>query len=264
MTRVSKKIHEKISRWDAYESAAKTKYGNDIRVIKSPWATKQVQELRFEVTVVQSDPEPLEKARTTSDINMKEYINYSEKDNDETLVRVTKKKIRSLDNRYMFSTTKGVHWDVGGNIGAQVMGLGLSMVGISAGISGNYGKQKSTTTEKEKSESESSEYCYEQEEKIVVPAMTKVNARITTYAMKYEQGYTLKLSLPKKFTLRVLYKTRLNQIFCGSILGTLTSANLLHGLPGYEEEDDEVSILQDGTLAWVGEGSKIDKLVQPL
>ena len=197
---------ERLTLWELYERAAKNKYGQHIHVMETHWAMQLVENLGFEVAVIHSDPEPTEKTRIIADINMKEYINYSDKGVDETLVRVAKKKTQSLGSRYQFSATKGVNWGVGGNIGAQVMGL--AMAGVSAGIGGNYSKEKSTTTEAEQNEAKSVEFCYEQEEKIMVPPMTKIFARITSYAMKYEQGYTIKISLPKSLSINVLYKNR--------------------------------------------------------
>ena len=168
----------------------------------------------------------------------------------------------SFGNRYQFSTTEGVNWNLGGNIGAQVMGV--AMAGGNASFGASYGKQKSTTTESEQNEARGTEFSYEQEEKILVQPMTKVTALITTYAMKYEQGYTIKISLPKDFSLSDMYKNRWNQMCCGANWGRLWASDLLSELPGYSEDDEMVSFLQNGTLSWIGEGSKIDKTVEPL
>jgi len=61
-----------------------------------------------------------------------------------------------------------------------------------------------------------------------------------------------------------MYKTRCNQWFCGANWGRIAAADLLSELPGYSEEDDKVSFLQEGTLSWIGEGSKVEKIVEPL
>ena len=124
---------------------------------------------------------------------MKEYTNHGQKEVDETLVKVHKATSRSQGNRYQFSTTKGVNWGFGGNIGAQVMGL--AMAGGSANISANYSRNKSTTTGQEQSADNSFSFTYSQEEKMSVSPGTRVKARITTYSMKYEQEYTLKFSI---------------------------------------------------------------------
>ena len=255
-------MEEKVTMWEVFERAAKNKFGYNIRVVKARWVTKQVEDLSFEITVVKADPAPTEKSRTIADINMKEYFNPSDTSVDETTVRITKKNTRSLESRYQFSTTKGVSWDVGGNIGAQVMGLATA--GVSGSIGGSYGRQKSTTSENEQSQAHGFEIGYEQEEKIYVQPHTKVKATITTYAMKYEQGYTIKLGLPKDVTLNLMYKNRCNQWFCGASWGRISASELLNELPGYSEEDDKVSFLQEGTLSWIGEGSKVEKIVEPL
>ena len=78
--------------------------------------------------------------------------------------------------------------------------------------------------------------------------------------MKYEQGYTIKISLPKDFSMSVMYKNWC----CGANWGRLWASDLLSELPGYSEDDEMVSFLQNGTLSWIGEGSKIDKTVEPL
>ena len=260
--RANYSVGDRMTMWEVLERAAKTKFGYNIKVVKARWITKQVEDLSFIISVVKADPAPTEKSRTIADINMKEYFNPSDTSVDETTVRITKKNTRSLENRYQFSTTKGVSWGVGGNIGAQVMGLATA--GGSASIGGSYGKQKSTTTENEQSQAHGFEIGYEQEEKICVQPHTKMKATITTYAMKYEQGYTIKLSLPKGVTLNLMYKNRCNQWCCGASLGRISASELLSELPGYSEEDDVVSFLQDGTLSWIGEGSKVEKSVEPL
>ena len=171
---------ERLTMWEVFEGAAKARYGSQIKVVKAPWVTKQINNLGFEVSVVRADLEPKEKTRTTADINMKEYINDSDKSVDETIVRVSKKRLRSFGNHYQFSTTEGVNWNLGGNIGAQVMGV--AMAGGNASFGASYGKQKSTTTESEQNEARGTEFSYEQEEKILVQPMTKVTALITTYS----------------------------------------------------------------------------------
>ncbi len=184
----------KTSWWELFENAAKRQYGASIKVVKTSWATSKLNDLNFEISVVSADPKPIEARRTIIDINMKEYTNRCEKEVDETMVKVTKTSSKSTGSRYNFSTTKGVDWGIGGNIGAQVMGL--AMVGGSASVSGNYGKHKSTTNEKEETQNDMFGFSYEQQEKIMVPPMSHVKAKITTYSMKYEQGYTIKFSLP--------------------------------------------------------------------
>ena len=253
---------DKLTLWQVYEQAAKNKFGSNIKVISLPRIEKQVEDLSFEISVVRADPEPTEKTRTIADINMKEYSNPADTSVDETIVRMTKKNTSSAGNRYQFSTTKGVSWDVGGNIGAQVMGV--AMGGAGGSIGGRYGKVKSSTTVNEQNLAQGFEIGYDQEEKICVQPHTKLKATITTYAMKYEQGYTIKLTIPKDVTLDLVYKNRCNQLLCGALWSKITAAELLSELPGYSEEDDKISFLQEGTLSWIGEGTKVEKTVEPL
>ena len=84
---------ERLTMWEVFERATKTRYGSQIKVVKAPWVTKQINNLGFEVSVVRADLEPKEKTRTMVDINMKEYINNSDKSVDETIVRVSKKRL---------------------------------------------------------------------------------------------------------------------------------------------------------------------------
>ena len=144
--------------------------------------------------------------------------------------------------------------------------MGLATAGASGSIvEGNGGRKKFITSKKEQKQAPGFEMIYEQQEKICIQPNTKVKATITTYAMKYEQGYTIKLSLPKEVTLNLMYNNRCSQwFFCGASWGRISAAELLGELPGYSEEDDKVSFLQEGTLSWIGEGSKVEKIVESL
>ena len=248
------------------EGAAKKKYGNNIKMLKAPWAIRHLDNLKFDISVNSAEREPREARRTIVDINMKEYTNHGETEVDETLVRISKKSSHSEGSRYNFSSTKGINWNIGGGIGANIGAtvMGLATAGGSASLTANYGKQKSTTTEEETTKEASFEYCYEQEEKIKIPPMTQLKAKIITYSMNYEQGYTLKVSLPSTSRIRMWYKTKCQQICCGKRCGYISAGELLQSLPSYSEEDDKVSFLQSGTLSWNGEGSSINKVVEPL
>lgn len=150
---------------------------------------------------------------------MKEYTNHGLKGDDETMVKAIKSTSRSLENRYQFSETKGSNWNLGGNIGAQV--IGMATAGVSGGIGANYGWNKSTTSGGEQSEDNTTSISYEQEERIKVPPGTRVKARITSYKVKYEQQYTIKVGINSNFNIPVTYKTRCQQCCCGSNSGTV-------------------------------------------
>ena len=94
--------------------------------------------------------------------------------------------------------------------------------------------------------------------------MTRVKAKITSYSMKYEQGYSVKFSISSSFSLPVIYKTQCNQQLCGSKSGRISAAELLKSQPDFRDEDGKVSFTGQGTLSWIGEGSSIDKIVEPI
>ena len=253
-----------VTFWDLYERAAKNMYGENIRVIKTPWAKQQVDNLSFTITVANAEQTPKETSRTIIDINMKEYTNRGQKEIDETMVKVSKSTSKTKGSRYSFSTTKGVDWGIGGNLGAQIMGL--SMVGGNASISANYGRHKSKTTSQEESEDNCFTISYEQEEKISVPPGTRVKATITSYSVKYEQRYTIKLSILGSLNLPVTYRTRCQQMCFGICRnsGFVNIKQMLQTLPNYCVEEDMATFTQDGILSWIGQGSAIDKSEEPL
>ena len=99
-----------VTFWDLYERAAKNLYGENIRVIKTPWAQKQLDELNFQISVVDAEQTPKETSHTIIDINMKEYTNRGQKEIDKTMVKVSKSTSKTKGSCYSFSTTKGVDW----------------------------------------------------------------------------------------------------------------------------------------------------------
>ena len=246
MEMASRSNTNKTTMWELFEQTAKDQYGEDIKVVKTIWAQEQLDNLEFDITLEDVDEEPKEARRTIMDINMKEYKNTGE-ECDESVVRVEKSTSKSKESRYNFSTTTGVDWGVGGNIGAQIMGV--AMAGGSFGVKADYHKHKSETAGKSETTGSNFTFGYTQEEKIKVPPMTKIKAKITTYSMKYEQRYTLRLSLPTDLTIPLLYKTKCQALLCGSKSTRISAEQLLYGLRGYRKEDDKVSFLQDGTLS---------------
>ncbi len=262
-----KKDDNTVTFWQLFERAAKQKYGQNICVVKTDDHETKVNNIDFQLSVVAMDPKPSEKTRTIVDINMKEYINYGKVAQDESVVQINKKSSKTEGGRYTFSSTKGVNFGFGGNIGAQVMGAAVA--GGSIGISGHYDKSKSTTEEAEKSSTEGTEYCYNQEEKIVVPPGTRVKATITTYRMKYEIKYTIKLSVGRNEYLRMAYRNTCQRHLCCGVFrssGWVNIRDMFSTLPNYnpDDEDETASFTQDGVLSWVGEGCSVEKFEEPL
>lgn len=205
---------------------------------------------------------PKETRRTVIDVNMKEYTNHGLKGDDETMVKVIKSTSQSLGNRYQFSETKGSNWNLGGNIGAQV--IGMATAGVSGGIGANYGRNKSTTSGGEQSEDNTTSISYEQEERIKVPPGTRVKARITSYKVKYEQQYTIKVGINSNFNIPVTYKTRCQQCCCGSNSGTVNITQMLNTLPYYSLEGGKATLTLVGTLSWITDGCSVEKFEESL
>lgn len=162
-----------VTLWDMYVRAAQFMYGNDIKVVKTARITNDLNKLCFTVSVHSSDQQVIQRTKTVADITCKEYINNSDKEIDETLIRV--KKNYNAGNQYQFTPSNGVNWGVTGNIGATVMGLamsgGIALVGpmytnsqgneefTSLNFSYEHEEKKNTTFEQ--SESEGHYQCHQ-------------------------------------------------------------------------------------------------------
>ena len=266
MSRRTGKKNDNVTFWQLYERAAKARYGEDIRIVKTDWYKKNVDNIidKFELCIIDQEKEPREVQRTIVDINMKEYENHGTHAQlqDESHVKMEKQTSTTKGERYSFSTTKGVNYGLGGNIGLKLVGL------VSLGADAKVEKSKSKTEETEKTSQEVYSFSYHQEEKIVVPAGKCVKAKITTYRMKYDSDYTLKFSINRDATIPLCYRTTCQYFLfnmCRSY-GKVSVRDMISTLPGFngEDEDDTASYTQPGTLTWVGEGCSVDKKEMPL
>ena len=116
-----------ITIWDLYENAARTKYGQNIQVLKTQSFTKQLCGLQFDVSIVSADPQPVEIQRAAVDISTKEYANHDRKEADKTVIKVESAADSAWDrSRYHFSTTRGASCGIGSDIGPQVMRLAIT------------------------------------------------------------------------------------------------------------------------------------------
>ena len=251
------------------ESAARQKYGENIRVLtKNFFVDRNIRAFwnRFRINSVRMiGNKPVETRRTIADINTKTYINRGT-DQGESTVEITKKTEQSKGRSYEWSTTEGVTWGINASIGAQIAGVaGPVTAGVTAGLGGSYQHQKTEQRTESKTTSEAFSFQYAQKETFVVPPRTKVNATITTYAVRHEQEYTVEFAFPVT-TVIIRYKVPLQRCFADfcSNRGFITASDILGGLPGYREEDGWVYFTQAGKLRWSGEGCKVDKTEEPL
>ena len=249
-----------VTFWQLYERAARARYGEDITIIKTPLAERMVNNIEFQVTVVDKEREPREATRTIVGITTKEYSNRGKDTQDETVVKIYKTSPpTSKGERYSFFTTEGVNFGIGGNIAAQVMGL--SITGGSLRITGQF----SAT---EQSNEHGYSVSYHQEEKISVPPGTRVTAKIVSYSIKYEMFYTLKFSVKRSATVPLVYMSNCQRLCfraCRSS-GVVYASDMISTLPNYngEDADGTASFVQTGTLFWIGEGCSVDKLEESL
>ena len=252
--------YEETTLWGLYVAAAKRRFGRSIQVLKPSWIEQKLNNLSFYLSIESAETEPRETRRTVVDINTKDFTNLSEKEVDETMIKIRKNALETNLTRYTFSGRTGLVWGLGENIGAQVMRLavGGGCVMVNIGYQQQYCHDKRSDFE----------FSYNQEERITIPPMSQVKVKVTTYLKKYEQGYTLKFSLPSYLMIPVVYKTKCQQMFgCCCSRHTsryISAAQLCQTLPGYQEEGGYVSFIQPGTLSWVGEGSTVHKEVQSL
>ena len=252
--------YEETTLWGLYVAAAKRSFGRSIKVLKPLWIEQQLNNLSFDLSIESADIEPRETRRTVVDVNTKDFTNLSEKEVDETMIKIRKSATETNLTRYTFLGRTGLVWGLGENIGAQVMRLavGGGCVRVSIGYQQRY----------KHNEQDDFEFSYNQEERITIPPMSQVKVKVTTYLKKYEQGYTLKFSLPSYLMIPVVYQTKCQQMFgcccCRYTRRYISPAQLCQNLPNYQEEGGYVSFVQPGTLSWVGEGSTVHKEVRSL
>ena len=98
------------------------------------------------------------------------------------MVNVTKRTVRAAERSYEWSPTEGVTWGLITNIGAKIASVASAWPGVSAGIC----LQSVVPTAIFDMITNETFSQREQNEKLVVPPRTKVNAVITTYAVQHE------------------------------------------------------------------------------
>ena len=253
-----------VTFWDLFEQAAKHLYGDDIRVVRTPGTSNHINNFsdKFELMDVKMTAPPRETKRTITDVNLKEYKNSGHEGEDETVFKVVRENTYKTGERYHFSSTDGTQWDVGGNFGVNISGMGIG--GVSAGVSGKYGKSKSQTSGTESSTGKEVRLSYEQEERIKVPPRSKVKVEITSYQAKYEQPYTIKLGVDSSYFIPLVYKTRCQQLCFGRNVGAVNVTEMLNTLPGYTLENNKATISMAGILSWSSDGFGVDKVVEKM
>ena len=267
--------------WDLAKSAAQAKYGTNIDELKTPSSRKKLYALQFDICIVSADPEPVEVKRMAVDIITKEYINRGQNEIDKTVVIAERTNPDWARIRYHF-TRKGVICGIGGDIGPQVRRLavtgGTTRIKIADNVESELigrlailGGMPATVLETEKNFL----FNYKNEENITVPPMSRVKAKIVSHSVTHWQGFVIKFMIPSSVSVpvdyRIHHRTGLSSVLCASLPCSLSyetasvgTAQLFRDLPDYREENGVVSFVQHGVLSWIGEGSIVEKQVEPL
>ena len=254
-----------VTWWDRLVNAARIQFGPNIRLHDTRAIQNQlasfIEDLLFRV--VHSDPEPLVARPTIIDITLKEFVNLGEREKDETIIRVGKNLPITSGTRYLFTMSEGIKFDHKYNFGPQI--VGLSMTGGYMSVGKDY-------TVNDQSYNEALMFNYNQEEKVIVPPKTKVQAKIVTSTRKYRQNYTLEFSTPTSDFIYVTYFTGTQQKFidscfkgcgcCQPTVGRLYAADIMRTLPNFKDTNEFCSFTQTGVLTWIGEACSVEKSEQ--
>ena len=290
---------DKIEWDDLVRRELRASYGRTARQRKTRWSKEYKRQ--FLVSVFKdarniSDREPEEISKTMVDVNEKEYSNYCgnergdsnpnhhgsdresdrKSESDETTVKISKCVENAEGHSYTATTTKGVEWGGGVDIGLQ---FGMPQIGINASAGGNFNYKRNyiqmlteAITKTNTVESES-----HHEETVKIPPGMKVVVKMTSYRVRYKLPYTMEYKVPKIEGVPVKYYACglglviahvpiLGPILglCCNSTGYLTAVQLLHTLPGYREDDDYVYFTQEGELRWIADRMEVDKKISPL
>ena len=216
------------------------------------------------IRVLHREEKPTQVGRSLIDISTKEYKNHAAEDGkdptdrDTTQAKVTKHSATKKGRNYQFTSTQGVRWDVGPDVGLQILAMGMG--GGSIGLGGSYGRDKSKSGTMEDFMKESVGFEYSQEETVRVPPGKKVYMTISTYTVQYRQRYTLEFSVPKYGSVHVAYK---KPCFCGlcKCKGSrhIPYSRIVRSLPNFREDNRNAYFTQEGFLSWIGESFEVDK-----
>ena len=269
--RMSSTTTTRVTFRDLLFEAAKAEYGQNITVRDTVLTSNHLEAFKnsISIKVLRRDDKPSPVGRTIVDISTKEFKNYAAEDGkdptarDTTKATVTKSTATSKGRNYEFTSTQGVSWDIGGNVGLQILAMG--MAGGSFGVGGKYGRNKSKSETVGSNLEESLGFEYSQEETICVPPGKKVHVTITTYTVQYRLNYTLEFSVPKSGSVFVSYS---KSCCCGLCSDThsryIPYSRIVRTLPNFREDNQNAYFTEEGFLSWIGESCEVDKREAPV
>ena len=258
---------EKIG-WDKLlEDAAKQRYGRGIHLRKT-WVMdqdkKKFLDALFSDARCIDDNEPEEISKIRVDVNEKVYSNDGpqQKEDDETTVKIVNTAENTEGHNYKQETTKGLEWGANANVGLQ-FGLPQFGTGVTGGIGGSFKKHSSETKTYEKTNENKVGQAAHHEEKVKIPAGTKVVVRMTSYRVRYKLDYTMEYKISKRKQIHISFDRLLGLPCCVGI-GYIEASQLLQELPGYREDEEFVYFTQEGELRWTADRMEVKKTVYSL
>jgi len=212
------------------------------------------------MALIMKNPKKLA-TRVIVDITAKEHLNTGEKE-DEVEVFTNQEESLKETKTYSISFTKG--WEFGGslNVGASffnVLGAGSPSIGLGIGGKRFKNTEESSTFAKERSLSQQ----YSLTGRIKVPPKTKLNVKITTYAVTYKTSVKVEFSVSCAARIRFFYKPAWSVYFCAGTAcrstGHITAEDLFENQFEYNLSNGIVSFTEETDLSYIGEVLQMNK-----
>ena len=206
---------------------------------------------------------PQEISKMQVDVNEKIYTNEAGSEDDESIVKIVKSSETSQGYNYEQQTTKGFEWGAGANIGAQ-FGLPQVGIGLTANTETSFKKKNlMTVTQSFKQESRFRQDS-SHEETLTIPPGYKVTVVLTSYRVKYRMDYTMQYSIPRSSTIRVKW----GLLYCCGLfipaMSGVSAASVLRSMPDYEQDDENITFTQEGSLSWFADRMEVEKIANKL
>ena len=274
-------LRKKLHSWDKILDLAVVKtFGRDIRVVNRDRHKPNniytslrryiLSELEFEVDHCSKETDM--KQPCIIDVTTKEFCNFGDTENVETVIQTNKNSKIALGMKYRYCIKEGVRFDEF-QLGNQI--VTVSMTGGSIKCKEDVTNSKVNDNAEKDDAKKGNRYAkaymntynedlmfkYDHKEKLTIPPQTKVMATITTFSKKFEQKYTLRFRIEKSRYISVQYYTRCQRLCswfrscccCQPSEHLLYAKDLLQDLPNFEMDDRYCWFTLDGTLIWLGE-----------
>ena len=272
-------LKAKPSLYDKYrnplylETAAKRKFGEDIFVLGATFNELQKFWDLVQQSALSIGP-PYEVGRTVVDIDSKCHNNTSKSCTEPDDFKITSttetEQQKTTSTSYQLQLSKEKRSQVGGNLHFKIGGpafFNVASGGLTAGASKEFVNKESSTFSKGVTHSQKLSESYKIVEELKVPALTKVRAVITTWAVTYEADTEVKLAIDAKAIIPIRYRSKNSQKYLAGLViseDTITAAELFEGEDNYDTTDDILTFTRKGKLSYLSEEVEITKEEKPL